>query len=334
MSRDHLGQNTHLPDGFADYRSIRRALAEKTRDFVSGTDYRIQFRIGSGYVGSQINQVFGLAVERQRIANLAGVIGLLRSGETRLEPAYGIEHLDCRIVSGGPEIAGQRDMPIEDRAHGIADGFVEIVAFDQDGKECGNGAVLEVPGALTDFGSRLKTDRVYPFWLGGSPAASPISLWAMARRVIESITNSTSSPRSRKYSAMARATKQARTRRGAGRSDVAATTTRAPHPLCAQVVLDERPDFTVPLADEGDDVDRGGTGPRHRAEQCAFTDAAAAENTDALTLSTGQQTIDYADSGGQRLVDMGSFHRAQRLGMEGPGLGRRGLVCRLANARS
>ncbi len=47
----------------------------------------------------------------------------------------------------------------------------------------------------------------------------------MASRVTESITSRTLAPWSRKYSATASATKQARTRMGAGLSEVATTTT-------------------------------------------------------------------------------------------------------------
>ena len=40
----------------------------------------------------------------------------------------------------------------------------------------------------------LKTEGVYPFWLGGSPAARPISRWAIARRVTESMNSNTLAP--------------------------------------------------------------------------------------------------------------------------------------------
>ena len=66
---------------------------------------------------------------------------------------------------------------------------------------------------------------VKPRLVGGSPAARPISRWASAKRVSESMINSTSRPWSRKYSAMAVAVKAARTRASAGSSLVATTTT-------------------------------------------------------------------------------------------------------------
>ena len=83
----------------------------------------------------------------------------------------------------------------------------------------------KLPARSKTRGSRAKTEGVYPFCAGGSPAANPISRWAMASRVTESITRSTLAPWSRKYSAIASEVKLARTRRGAGRSDVATTTT-------------------------------------------------------------------------------------------------------------
>ena len=65
---------------------------------------------------------------------------------------------------------------------------------------------------------------------GGSPAASPISRWAKAKRVSESINKSTLLPWSRKYSAMAVAVKAACTRTIAGSLLVATTTTLLANP--------------------------------------------------------------------------------------------------------
>ena len=83
----------------------------------------------------------------------------------------------------------------------------------------------KLPALSKTLGSRENTDGVYPFCAGGSPAARPISRCAIARRVTESMTSSTCAPWSRKYSAMANEVKQALTRSGAGRSEVATTTT-------------------------------------------------------------------------------------------------------------
>ena len=60
---------------------------------------------------------------------------------------------------------------------------------------------------------------------GGSPAESPISRWAFAMRVSESMSSNTLLPWSRKYSATAVAVKGARLRRSAGRSEVSTITT-------------------------------------------------------------------------------------------------------------
>ena len=76
---------------------------------------------------------------------------------------------------------------------------------------------------------------------------------------MESMTRRTSSPRSRKYSATASATKQARTRSGAGRSEVATITTERRIPSAPRSCSMKFADFAVALADQGDHVDAGGT---------------------------------------------------------------------------
>jgi hypothetical protein len=70
-----------------------------------------------------------------------------------------------------------------------------------------------------------KTDGVYPRVAGGSPMARPISRWAMANRVTESIMSITFLPWSRYDSAIAVAVNAARSRKGAEVSEVATTTT-------------------------------------------------------------------------------------------------------------
>ena len=47
--------------------------------------------------------------------------------------------------------------------------------------------LAEVPARSHNLGKSVNTDGVYPLVVGGSPKASPISRWAMAKRVTESI---------------------------------------------------------------------------------------------------------------------------------------------------
>ena len=78
----------------------------------------------------------------------------------------------------------------------------------------------------------------------------------------------------------------------------------------AQFVFDEIADLAVALADQRDHADVGGIVARHRAEQSALADAAAAEDSDALPFAAGQQAVDRADAGDQRLRDVLPLERA------------------------
>src|SRR3954470_10593622 len=69
-----------------------------------------------------------------------------------------------------------------------------------------------------------------PLVAGGSPAASPIWRWAWQRRVRESISSSTLSPWSRKYSLIVQATLAARTRSSGASSPVLTITTQRARP--------------------------------------------------------------------------------------------------------
>ncbi len=76
--------------------------------------------------------------------------------------------------------------------------------------------VSPIPALSKSLGIKAKTLGVYPLVVGGSPTAKPISRWANANRVKESIINKTSLPLSRKYSAMAVATRVPLTLTSAG----------------------------------------------------------------------------------------------------------------------
>ena len=85
--------------------------------------------------------------------------------------------------------------------------------------------VRAVPARSSRRGRAAKTEGGYPFVVGGSPTARPISRHAMAKRVIESIIRRTLRPESRKCSAIVVATRAPVARTTAAWSLVATTTT-------------------------------------------------------------------------------------------------------------
>src|ERR1700733_7741103 len=83
----------------------------------------------------------------------------------------------------------------------------------------------EFPARSSNLGSSANTEGVYPARAGGSPHARPISRWARAKRVTESIIRITFFPWFRKYSAMAVPTYAAFSRTREDSLDVAHTIT-------------------------------------------------------------------------------------------------------------
>src|SRR6201996_5475747 len=66
-------------------------------------------------------------------------------------------------------------MSVENGAYGVADGLVEIVAFDEHGKKSGNRAAMEAAGALENFGQQGK-DRGRVALLAGGLARGEADL--------------------------------------------------------------------------------------------------------------------------------------------------------------
>src|SRR5437879_6549112 len=78
--------------------------------------------------------------------------------------------------------------------------------------------------------------------------------------------------------------------------------------LGTEVTLDELPHLAPTLADERDDVDRGGGMTRQAAEEHALADSAPREDAGALAAPDRQESVEDAQAGLERLSDPPAFH--------------------------
>ena len=77
-----------------------------------------------------------------------------------------------------------------------------------------------------------------------------------------------------------------------------------------QLVIEKGANLAIALADQRDHRDVGGIVARHGAQQRAFADAAAAEDSHALAFAAGHHGVDGADAGGDGLDDVLAIQRA------------------------
>ena len=127
------------------------------------------------------------------------------------------QHVYCGEMSFLGQGPVQYNMAVQNRAQGVGDRVFHIITLDQNSVNPGYGCRCRIYRTFQKvLGSRLNTLGVYPLEVGGSPAASPISLAAMASRVAESIMKSTSLPKSLKNSDIAQARLAPRMRTVAG----------------------------------------------------------------------------------------------------------------------
>ena len=95
-------------------------------------------------------------------------------------------------------------MTVEQRYHLLGDGIESDLAFDQHSVNTGDRPPPPSrPARSTRRGSAANSDGGKPRRVGGSPAASPISRWARAKRVRLSMSSNTCLPASRNDSAIA-----------------------------------------------------------------------------------------------------------------------------------
>ena len=85
----------------------------------------------------------------------------------------------------------------------------------------------------------------------------------------------------------------------------------------AQAVVEEGTHLTAPFSDQGDDIDVGLAALGNLSQERAFADAAAGEDADALAPTQGQQSINGALAGDERLADTGPFHGRRRFASQG-----------------
>ena len=174
-----------------------------------------------------------------------------------------------------------------------------------------------VAGALEERGQLREHRRRIALVVGGSPAASPISRRAIAKRVTESIISSTSRPWSRKYSAMAVATSAPRgaheRRLVAGRHDHH----RARQSFRPEVALDEFAHLAAALADQRDHVDIGAVAWRASCPAARSCRRRSRRRCPSAARGRGEQTVDGANAGTERRLDAGTLQRVRRIGVEG-----------------
>ena len=139
--------------------------------------------------------------------------------------------------------------------------------------------------------------------VGGSPADKPISRWAIAKRVTESIRTSTSCPSSRKIF-RDRERQQCRLAAHQGRFVGSRDDDhRTRQTLFAEIVLQEFLHLAAAFADQTDHRHIRRDVAREHRQQHRFADARARKNAEPLAAAAGQKCIDRPHAEIERLAD-------------------------------
>jgi hypothetical protein len=98
----------------------------------------VYLRIVSLLIDSRVDQVLRVLVGRHQASHLSGGFTMDRIADFALEAADAAEDIDRRVVVASSELTTQYEVSVEDSAHRVRDGFVEVVSFDEDGEESGD----------------------------------------------------------------------------------------------------------------------------------------------------------------------------------------------------
>ena len=195
-------------------------------------------------------------------------------------------------------------MPVQDCPDCVADGLVEIIAFDQNRKEGSNGACSEVPCPLADFWQQRKHRRRIAFLSRRFARRKPN--FALGHR----------EPRDRihdeqyTFFAIAEVLRDGKrderraNPQGGGHIRGSDHHNRTRQPFGTELFFEKLANLSVALTDQRDHVHISGAMPRHGAEQSALADAAASEDADSLAFAARKQAVNSSDAGRQPLLDV------------------------------
>ena len=250
-------------------------------------------------MGAEADDVGNIGVQREERAGAAGegVFGLgVAAGHGAGE---GAQDIDGGVAAGLRDAAIKHDVAVEDAADGVGNGFVVVVALDEDGEERGDAAwravgagagAFEEAGQVGEDAGRIAA--------GGGRFAGGEADFAQREAVTGDAVH-------KKKNALAEVAKMFRDgesgiggfaahqggRIGGGNDDDGAG-----EAFGAEVILKELAHFAAALANEGedDDVTVGAAG-KH-GQESGFAHAGAGEKAEALAGATGGEGVEGADT--------------------------------------
>ena len=261
-----------------------------------------------------MDQVFGLMVGGQNLAQFGGGFTLFRRGDFAGQTADRIQDVNGRVMSHGAELAGQNNVAVQDGTRGVADGFVKVVAFHQHSEKSSDGGLGVVSGAFKNLGQHLEDAGRVALLAGrlaGGQSDFPLRHREPGDRIHHQKHGLALIAEILRHGECGEAGADAQ-RRGhiRGRHD----DNTAGQSFRAELLFEELAHFSVAFADHRDDADIGRVVAGHGAEQRALSNTRAAENAHTLAFADGEQAVDGADSGDQCLGNRHPFERPGRGG--------------------
>src|SRR5437867_2276875 len=110
-------------------RPLLHVLAQEADELRLRANAGVELWVGSGDIGSQLDQVPGSLVRGQRLPHLARCFALARIQQLRRQATDRLQDIDGWIVTGRRELPGKNNMTVENGADGIADRFLKVVAL-------------------------------------------------------------------------------------------------------------------------------------------------------------------------------------------------------------
>src|SRR5579883_186529 len=216
----------------------------------------------------------------------------------------------------GVEFSVEHDVTIQKRADGVNERILLVVAFHEHGIEGGDASASEISSAFNQSSQQREDRRRVAFGGGrfaGGEADFALGHGESRERIHDEQDIFALRTKIFGYGGggQRRANAQQRRLVGGGNDD-----DRTSEPVFANRIFEKFPDFPAAFADQGKDREIGAGTPSLHADERTFPNAAASEDTDALSAAAGQHAVDGTDAAAKGFANGLAVERRRRITVE------------------
>jgi hypothetical protein len=159
----------HSPHGLLEGETLLNTLTEKILHPVDVFQRPVYFRIASGLVRTDVDQILGILEHGEDFPYRRGRRHLLLRNHAGHHAADASEDIHRRVVVSRGDLAGENDVSVENAPHRVRHGLVHVIALHENRVDGGDASPLSRAGPLKKTGQKGEHRRRVPACGGRLP---------------------------------------------------------------------------------------------------------------------------------------------------------------------